>query len=339
METRLPRRTFLAALGAIAAAGAEAAISGRSDIVSQSHAVIGGKTVERLKSPFRISVINDEIGEDFEHACHIAANEFGLSWIEIRGMWKKNIVKLDSNEIAEAQRILQKYELRVTDIASPLFKTDWPGAPKSRFSPAKPEFNADFSFAQQDGVLERAVELAKRFGTDRVRCFDFWRLDDQAPYRDAMNQKLQDAATKAGKQNIILVLENEPSCNTATAAEAARVLQKANSRWLMLNWDPANAATRGEKPFPEGYALLPKSRIGHCHCKDTVRMAQGTDYEWAKMGSGVVDWLGQFRALKRDGYHGAVSLETHWDGGGTAEESSRQSWAGMKNLLQKAGAI
>ena len=56
------------------------------------------------------------------------------------------------------------------------------------------------------------------------------------------------------------------------------------------------------------------------------------------MGKGIIDWEGQFRALQRDGYHFAVSLETHWQGGGTAEESSRQSWAGMKELLRKAGA-
>jgi L-ribulose-5-phosphate 3-epimerase len=61
-------------------------------------------------------------------------------------------------------------------------------------------------------------------------------------------------------------------------------------------------------------------------------------YEWAAMGRGVIDWVGQFRALKRDGYHYAVSLETHWRGAGTPEESSRQSWAGMKEQLQKAGA-
>jgi sugar phosphate isomerase/epimerase len=57
------------------------------------------------------------------------------------------------------------------------------------------------------------------------------------------------------------------------------------------------------------------------------------------MGKGIVDWNGQFAALKRDGYHFAVSLETHWDGGGTPEQCSRQSWAGMKQLLRKAGAL
>jgi L-ribulose-5-phosphate 3-epimerase len=57
------------------------------------------------------------------------------------------------------------------------------------------------------------------------------------------------------------------------------------------------------------------------------------------MGAGIVDWLGQFKALKRDGYHFAVSLETHWNGGETPEKSSRRSWAGMKELLQKAEAM
>jgi sugar phosphate isomerase/epimerase len=84
---------------------------------------------------------------------------------------------------------------------------------------------------------------------------------------------------------------------------------------------------------------LPKDRIGHCHCKDVVRKSGDADDDWAKMGSGIVDWLGQFKALNRDGYRYAVSLETHWDGGGTPEESTRQSWAGMKHLLQEAGAL
>jgi sugar phosphate isomerase/epimerase len=262
-----------------------------------------------------------------------------MDWIELRGMWNKNVLKLDAKEIAEARRVLGKYQLRVTDIASPLFKVDWPGAPQSKFSPKRDQFNAEFTFEQQDEVLERSIELAKAFHTDRVRFFDFWRLDDQVPYRVAMNEKLRDAAEKAAKKNVILVLENEPSCNTATAAEAAKVLRAIPSPNLMLNWDPGNAAERDEKPFPDGYNLLPKERIGHCHCKDAVRKSDGSGYEWAAMNRGIVDWVGQFKALKRDGYHFAVSLETHWRGAGTPEESTRQSWAGMKKELQEAGAI
>ena len=286
--------------------------------------------------PFRISVINDEISQDFGHACEVAAREFGMGWIELRSMWEKNIVSLDEKQVAEARRILEKYRLKVTDIASPLFKVDWPGAPKSKFSEAN-SFGANFSLEQQDEVLERAIDMAKAFQTERVRCFDFWRLEDQVRYRSAINDKLRDAAGKAAKEGIILVLENESACNTATGAEAAKVLSAVPSPSLMLNWDPGNAAASGEVPYPDGYNLLPKERIGHCHCKDAVK--KGTKYDWAPMGGGVIDWAGQFKALKKDGYHSAVSLETHWEGGGSKEESSRKSWAGMKKLLQQADAM
>src|ERR1700704_7056217 len=143
-----------------------------------------------MNSPFRIAVINDEISQDFGRACEVASQEFGMEWIELRGMWNKNLLKLDAKEIEEARRILEKNKLHVTDIASPLFKVDWPGAPKSKYSPKRDQFNADFTYDQQGEVLERSVALAKAFQTDRVRCFDFWRLEDPAPYRAAMNSKL-----------------------------------------------------------------------------------------------------------------------------------------------------
>ena len=57
------------------------------------------------------------------------------------------------------------------------------------------------------------------------------------------------------------------------------------------------------------------------------------------MGKGMIDWVGQYRALKRDGYHHVVSLETHWRGAGTPEASTVESWAGMKDALEKAGAL
>jgi|SRR5581483_8250285 len=320
MPTPIARREFLSGMAAMTAAHVASRLAPGADSAS----------------PFRVSVINDEISQDFGHVCEVASREFGLGWMELRSMWKKNIVSLDEKEVAEARRILEKNQLKVTDIASPLFKVDWPGAPKSKFSEAK-SFNAAFDWKQQDEVLERAIEMAKAFQTNRVRCFDFWRLEDQTPYRAAMNDKLREASEKVAKHGMILVLENEPACNTATGAESAKVLTAVQHPSFMLNWDPGNAAASGEIPYPDGYQLLPKDRIGHCHCKDVVK--KGKKYDWAPMGGGLIDWAGQFRALKQDGYHFAVSLETHWNGGGSPEESSRKSWAGMKKLLQQTNAL
>ncbi len=320
MTSSFSRRTFLSG-ATLAAMGCAMPQTLRATVAS---------------SPFRVAVINDEISQDFERACQIASG-FGMKWIELRGMWNKNILDLDDKQVTESLRLLKKYDLRVTDIASPLFKVDFPGAPKSRFSPKHDEFNAHFGSAQQQAVLDKCIEMAKKFSTDRVRCFDFWRLDDPKPYRAEINETLRKAAEKLGKQGLILVLENEMSCNTGTGKEAAEVLAAVQTPSFMLNWDPGNAATLGEVPYPNGYDLLPRNRIGHCHCKDVVK--NGDKYEWAAMGKGIIDWVGQFKALKKAGYHYAVSLETHWRGAGTPEESTKQSWAGMKEELQKAGAI
>jgi L-ribulose-5-phosphate 3-epimerase len=286
--------------------------------------------------PFRLSVINDELTEDFGRACEIASKDFGLHLIELRGMWNKNITDLDDHEIAEAQRLLTKYQLRVTDIASPLFKVDWPGAPLSKESPKRDQFHAGFDFKQQDQLLEHCVELAKAFQTNRIRCFDFWRLDNQAPYRDAINDKLRTAAETCDKSHMILLLENEMACNTATGEESAAVLKAIPNLNFMLNWDPGNAAALGSTPYPDGYRLLPHDRIGHCHVKDVQRPA-GKKYEWAPVGAGVVDWVGQFQALAKDRFPYAISLETHWRGAGTPEASTRISMQGLKSTLAKAG--
>jgi L-ribulose-5-phosphate 3-epimerase len=288
-------------------------------------------------STFKLSVFTDEITHDFGRAVEISAKEFGLGFVELRILWGKNVMTLDAKEIAEARRLLDRHKLRVSSIAGPLFKVDWKGAPVSKFS-QRDTFGADFTFEQQAEVLERGLELARVFNTDRLRCFDFWRLEDPGPYRAAMDEKLREAASMAAKRNVTLVMENEYACNTATGAEAARTLAAVKSPNFKLNWDPGNSAFRSETPYPDAYRLLARDRIGHVHCKDVVRNPDGS-FAWMAMGRGFIDYVGQFLALKRDGYRGAVVLETHWRGATTPEESTRQSMAGMKELLRRAGAL
>jgi sugar phosphate isomerase/epimerase len=330
MSSSLSRRQFIYGIGAFAALSSKRTVPARTLAPRDSRT-----TPVAAADSFTLSVISDEISQDFGHALEVAAREFGLGFVELRELWGKNLFTLDAKQVEEARALLKRFNVRVSSIASPIFKVDWPGAPRSPFSPKGDQFGASFSFEQQDQLLERGFELARTFETTNLRIFDFWRLDDQKPYRAAIDQKLAAAAAKAGKRGITLLLENEHACNTATGAEAARTLKAVPSPALKLNWDPGNAAARGETPFPDGYALLPAARIGYMHCKDLVRKPDGKT-EWAAMGKGVIDYIGQFRALKRDGYRGFLSLETHWRGAGTPEESSRQSMAGMKDLLRRA---
>ncbi|HKO19409.1 MAG TPA: sugar phosphate isomerase/epimerase family protein, partial [Acidobacteriaceae bacterium] len=263
--------------------------------------------------------------------------DFGLGWVEIRSTWGKNIADLKADDVSRAQAVLTKYNLRVTDIASPLFKVDWPGATRLHPSAKSDPTRAEADLKKQDDVLIACIEMAKQFKTDKIRCFDFWRLADQAPHRAAMDDKLRDACETANKHGIDLVIENEPACNTALADEAARVLKAVPK--LNLNWDPGNAALSGElDAFPVGFNMLPKDRIHHCHVKNVVSNEAGKR-EWAPVDKGYIDWTAQFRALKNAGYRQAVSLETHWHGGGSPEQSSRISWAGMKKALQDSQTL
>jgi L-ribulose-5-phosphate 3-epimerase len=55
------------------------------------------------------------------------------------------------------------------------------------------------------------------------------------------------------------------------------------------------------------------------------------------VGSGKIDYLGQFRALIKDGYKGTMSLETHYlNAAKDKEASSRESMEGLLKLIQEA---
>ena len=71
MRSDVSRREFIAGLGLLAAA--------RGKLSATPFPSPSGSETPRLgKSPFKIAVINDEISQDFGHACEIASQKFGM---------------------------------------------------------------------------------------------------------------------------------------------------------------------------------------------------------------------------------------------------------------------
>ncbi len=330
---RFTRRRMLAGLGLAGLGAAVPSLDFARQGASASRELM---LADSGGCPFRLSVINDEITQDFEKACQIVAVDFGLRWIELRSMWDKNVTELFSETNRGCSQDFAGTQTACDGYCEPAVQDRLAGG--SAFSAERNarSISRGFRCCAQDKLLDRCIALCKSFETDRIRCFDFWRLDDPKPYRAAINAKLRQAAERCAKEDLILLLENEMSCNTATGEEAAVILRAIPNRNFMLNWDPGNAAAVGSTPYPTGYDLLPKERIGHCHCKDVVRKADHT-YDWAPVGSGIVDWVGQLQALRRDGFHYGLSLETHWRGAGTPEASTRVSMDGLRKTLAKAG--
>jgi L-ribulose-5-phosphate 3-epimerase len=280
-------------------------------------------------------VITDEITQDFEHAL-LWAKGFGLNWVELRFLWGKYVMDLPSDDVQRAKDLLAKNSLKVSVIDSPYFKTLLPGT-ESKFAEGKPDPLQSGNFSQQDAILERAIARAKDFGTDKVRIFAFLRVADPHTVFDRVAKELERTAATAQREGIRLVLENEFSCNVATGAEAAAMLKAVQAPALGANWDPGNAYDAGETPFPNGYDALDKKRMWHMHLKDAAPGAKAGESQWMPIGSGKIDFVGQFRALIRDGYEGTMSLETHYlNAAKNKEQSSTESMQGLLKVIREA---
>jgi L-ribulose-5-phosphate 3-epimerase len=282
----------------------------------------------------KLGVITDEIMQDFEQAL-LWAKGFGLEWVELRFIWNKYVTEFSADDVKRAKDLLAKHTMKVSVLDSAYFKTPLPGT-ESKFADAKAD-PLQSDFAQQNGILERAIARAKDFGTDKVRIFSFLRVPEPKTVFDRVAKELERTAGIAQREGVRVVLENEFTCNVATGEESAAMLQAVKSPALGLNWDPGNAYDAGETPFPDGYQALDKTRMWHMHLKDAAPGAKPGESKWMPIGSGKIDFVGQFRALIQNGYDGTMSLETHYlNAAKNKEQSSRESMEGLLKVIQEA---
>ena len=261
----------------------------------------------------RIASITDEFTPDLEVALEVMSS-IGMTGAELRVLWGKNIIDLSDEELAKAKALLVAKNIEVISIASPLLKCVLPGAPEIDARFQHDVFAAKHTFEDQPRLTERAFQIAEYFGAKIVRVFSYWRTVEPEACFAAIEKALNDLGDKAAARGLIIGLENEHACNIATAAHSAAILARVTHPAVKLVWDPANALCSGEKPFPDGYSLLPKDRIVHVHTKD-CHMANHKPV-WGPLGTRDVEWKGQIAALWADGYRGWLSLETHWPGPG-----------------------
>jgi sugar phosphate isomerase/epimerase len=282
---------------------------------------------------FALGVITDEVTMDLEQAL-MWAKGFGLTWVELRFVWGKYVTEFAADDVKRAQDLLAKHGMKVSVVDSAYFKTTLPGT-QSKFDTAKAD-PLQSDFGAQKGILERAMLRAKDFGTDKIRIFAFLRVEEPKSVFDRVAKELEATAAIAKREGIRLVLENEFTCNVATGAESATMLNAVRSPALGLNWDPGNAFEAGEMPFPNGYEALDKKRIWHMHLKDAVAGPKGAGPVWKPVGGGSIHYVGQFRALVKDGYNGTMSLETHYlNAAKNKEASSRESMEGILRVMRE----
>lgn len=245
---------------------------------------------------FKLSVITDEVSQNLEVVARFA-QRFNLNGLEIRSLWGKKTQEL-LGYLGKIKKILSNYDLEISAIASPFFKAD---------------IDSEKEYQEHLGILRNCGALAKSLDTDIIRSFTFWRKGNLSDNLERIVEKFQKPLEIIEAEGIILGIENEPSTFVGNGRELALFLDRLGSKNVKAIWDPGNDTfdTRGEIPYPEGYRYV-RGRIVHVHVKDGVRRGAEGKYEGSAIGEGDVDYPGQLRALREDGYRGYLSLETHW---------------------------
>lgn len=281
---------------------------------------------------WQLGIITDEISQNLETALDFISG-YHLPGCEVRECWGKNIMNLSAGDLDRARKLIRDHGFKVSDIASPIFKWNLPQMP-AHAEPRDTFGAASFTEKDADRLLHQSFDLAHSFGSDKVRIFSYWRASDPDKAYPYVRDRLAQAAGLAARNGILLILENEHTCNAGTGREAGKLLKEVNSPHLKANWDPGNAAMLGETPYPDGYEAV-RGLMGHMHIKDVRRDSRGK-LHWAPVGGGFVDWGGQFQALQRDGYNDTMSLETHYRrADGNTLESTRESLLGLLRITKE----
>lgn len=278
----------------------------------------------------KIAVITDEISADLGHALDVMA-EYGVQGAELRQIWDKNITDAPEDYWQRAKHELDLRHMTVVGIASPFYKCALPGAEPD--GPAGPLHGASArGLGDQIALLARCIKAAQFFDTRLIRTFSFWKDGSLTPEQEeAIVDAYAEPAAMAEQAGVVLGIENEHACCLGTGAQTARVLEEIGSKSVQAIWDPGNALMAGELPYPDGYAAI-KDFTAHVHIKDAAVPPGAPAPEWAVVGAGAIDYAGQLAALKRDGYDGWLSLETHL-AQPTKEAASRACLEGLQRLL------
>jgi sugar phosphate isomerase/epimerase len=252
--------------------------------------------------PGAVTIISDEVSQELPEIARFA-REFGLPGIELRSVFGRAFKDFTADDIAAVRRMADGEGWKIFGCASPVFKC---------------ELDDAAAVEAHVGIFKRSVAVARELNCDLVRVFTFLRQPgDENGGRIAriagQLERLREIAAEAG---VRIGVENEHSCAVATSRELGALFARLPDPRFGIVWDPCNVLylPQGRAEAPGAFAAL-AAHVFHVHIKDAVRRPSGADGAHATampVGLGDVDWRGHLAAIRRSGYRGMLSVETHW---------------------------
>jgi 3-dehydroshikimate dehydratase len=273
---------------------------------------------------FCLSAFADEIDPDPQVQVDVLGG-CNVRHIEFRSILKTNVLALTEHQIGEFKALLDRNGMRLSAIGSPLGKV-----------------RIDEPFGPHLDKLDRAIELAKRFGTPNIRIFSFYPAEgateaDWPRHRGEVLKRLGTMVERAETASVRLLHENEHRIYGDSPERVADLLTQIQSPSFAAVYDPANYVFCGYDPIIGWEAT--KHRTVHFHIKDWVR---GEEHgRVAGEGHGrIADVLSDAVNL---GYDGFATLEPHLLGGGptggvTGQDLFPKAVEALRSIFRQVGA-
>lgn len=243
---------------------------------------------------FTLAAFADEIDPDPRRQVEVLV-ACGIRFIELRSVDSVNVLALADQQVETLRALLASHGIGISAIGSPIGKAaiDEPNEPQLK-------------------KLDRAIALAKLFGTPNVRVFSFYpaKNGNAELWRSETIARLSEMTARAASAGVRLLHENEHRIFGDSPGRCVDLLRSVDHPAFCAAFDPANFVVCGCDPWDAWTRL--RDRVVHLHIKDWVA---GEDHgRLAGQGQGRIrDILAD--AVTR-GYDGFATLEPHLLGGG-----------------------
>ncbi|MEI7684864.1 MAG: TIM barrel protein [Planctomycetota bacterium] len=274
-----------------------------------------------------ISAFADEISPDPKIQIDVLKAS-AVNHIEFRSILGTNVLALTDLQINEFQALLKANNFGLSAIGSPIGKQ-----------------KIDEPFGPHLEKFQRAIDLAKKFGTRNIRVFSFYPPDNfdgnWAPYRTEVMSRLDQLCERAEQHRVRLVHENEHRIYGDAPDRVVDLMTHLRASFgpevVGAAYDAANFVFCGYDPW-QGW-LKSREWVVHLHIKD-----------WkagAPHGSIPGEGEGRIRESTADavqrGYTGFATMEPHLLGGGptggvTGPDLFPKAIAAFKKICDAIGA-
>ena len=204
-----------------------------------------------MTEKYILSAFADEYSSEFEKQL-IAMNLFEITHIEPRFLSGKNIADLNDTELEGTKALLEKYNIKVNSIGSPLGK-----------------IKIDGDIAAHLEKTERVCYIASYLGAKYVRMFSFYPPDGKniADYKEKVFETIEKMLDIAEKYGVKLCHENEAKIFGEQPENCLELMQHFGGR-LGCVFDMGNFALEGYDPMA-AYEML-SQYICYFHIKDAL---------------------------------------------------------------------